>query len=111
MSMIDRAARAWLKVEYYDPEPEMYDDIEGFWDGHKEWWTMAGMWDARDNARAAIAAAFDTTDDELFEGMQTAVEAAIKEDVGDTGLAVTRAVFGFIQAQSKASKHSVAESE
>lgn len=45
-----------------------------------------------------LALAFDTTNDTLFEGMQIAVEAALREDVDDPSLAVTRAVFAFLQA-------------
>ena len=44
-----------------------------------------------------LALAFDTTNDTLFEGMQIAVEAALREDVDDPPLAVTRAVFSFLQ--------------
>lgn len=40
---------------------------------------------------------FETTNDNLFEGMQMAVEAAMREDVDDQPLAVTRAVFAFMR--------------
>lgn len=52
-------------------------------------------WEAADKRKASD---FDTTNDTLFEGMQIAVEAALREDVDDPSLAVTRAVFAFLQA-------------
>lgn len=52
-------------------------------------------WEAADKRKAPN---FDTTNDNLFEGMQIAVEAALREDVDDPSLAVTRAVFAFLQA-------------
>ena len=51
--------------------------------------------DAADKRKASD---FDTTNDTLFEGMQIAVEAALREDVDDPALAVMRAVFAFLQA-------------
>ena len=49
---------------------------------------------------AARRMAFDTTNDALFEGMQIAVEAALREDVDDPSLAITRAVFGFLNSDA-----------
>ncbi len=51
-----------------------------------------------DDAYPSLRSVFDTTNDALFEGMQLAVEAGLREDVGDPSLAVTRAVFAFLQA-------------
>ena len=39
-------------------------------------------------AHAVLGSVFDTTNDALFEGMQLAVEAGLREDVGDPSLAM-----------------------
>lgn len=50
--MIERVARAILKVRFYDPEPQMYSGLDNFFSDIDEEHLIA----ARDEARAAIEA-------------------------------------------------------
>ncbi len=95
--MIDRAARAMAKHQF-----EMRGRDETQWDDDEFefYWDELGA-AYKSMARVALPAAFDTTDDDLFEGMETVVAAALREDVDTPGLAVSRAVFGFIKERSQ----------
>lgn len=86
MSTVDRAAKA-----IWETWPERFLQP---WEARRE--EMKD--ETRKEARNALLAAFDTTDDELFEGIQSAVAFALQEDVDDEALAVTRAVFATIKS-------------
>jgi hypothetical protein len=84
---IERAAFAAFKSDFIGHRGET---AEGEWKRfagtgyHKRWLIIT---------RAALAETFDTTGDEMWEAVQTAAEKALREDVDDPGLAITRAVF------------------
>lgn len=102
--MIERAAKAWLKAEYYDSEPEMYDGLDDFWGRHDKtdpWWAMGGMLDARGNAREAIKAAFDPVNEDVRQLIWKAIcdeQIANQRWSNETlALAIMSAIFSYAE--------------
>jgi hypothetical protein len=85
--LIEAMARAILKTRWYDCEPDAYDNLESFWiEIDPDHWI-----DARDEARAALAA-INARGDRVVPGVATGemCDAAVKSGrTGDVHISMT----------------------